>query len=153
VSRRASVRARRYLVTAAIGLAALAAVLLTPDRLPEPDATITLQEYVIAAPATLPEGQSVFLVRNTGHAHHNLTVCPLDQDTGRCAGGPEFFDMLRRPEDARDQSFYEDRADMLVLGKRWDTLIRYDLEPGSYRFYCGIIGHAQNGMQAAVTVQ
>lgn len=141
------------LVVGGIVLAALAIVLLTWDRLPEPDATVTLQEYAIDVPTTLPAGENVFLVRNIGHAHHNLTVCPLDEASGRCAAEPEFYDMLRRPEEARDQSFFKDRADMLVIGKRWDTLIRYDLEPGTYRFFCGIVGHAQNGMQRTVTVE
>lgn len=147
-------RSRQVLLGAAVALLLVAAVVVaTRERLPEPDATITLEEYVVAAPTTLPAGESVFLVRNTGHAHHNLTVCPLDEQTGLCDGGPEFFDMLQRPEDARDQSFYKDRADMLVLGKRWTSLIRYDLEPGTYRFYCGILGHAQNGMQLEVNVR
>lgn len=141
------------LVAGALVLVALAVVLLTRDQLPEPDATVTLQEYAIDVPTTLPAGENVFLVRNIGHAHHNLTVCTLDEASGRCAAQPEFYDMLRRPEEARDQSFFKDRADMLVIGKRWDTLIRYDLEPGTYRFFCGIVGHAQNGMQRIVTVE
>ncbi len=146
-------RAPMLLIAGAIALVALAAVLLTRDSLPEPDATITLQEYAIAVPTTLPAGENVFEVQNIGHAHHNLTVCTLDEASGRCADQPEYFDMLRRPEEARDQSFFKDRADMLVIGKRWDTLIRYDLEPGTYRFFCGIVGHAQNGMQRTVTVE
>lgn len=146
-------RRRMLLGAGAMVLAALAVLLLTRDRLPEPDATILLQEYAIAVPTELPAGENVFLVRNIGHAHHNLTVCPLDEASGRCAAEPEFYDMLRRPEEARDQSFFKDRADMLVIGKRWDTLIRYDLEPGTYRFFCGIVGHAPNGMQRTVTVE
>lgn len=146
-------RGPMLLLVVGIVLAVLAVVLMTRDRLPEPDATVTLQEYAIDVPTTLPAGENVFLVRNTGHAHHNLTVCPLDEASGRCAAEPEFYDMLRRPEEARDQSFFKDRADMLVIGKRWDTLIRYDLEPGTYRFFCGIVGHSQNGMQRTVTVE
>ena len=146
-------RGRMLLVAVVVVLVAVAVVLVTRDRLPAADETITLQEYAIGVPSTLAAGENVFLVKNNGQAHHNLTVCPLDEASGRCAGEPESYEMLRRPEEARDQSFFKDRADMLVIGKRWDTLIRYDLEPGTYRFFCGIVGHALAGMQRTVTVE
>lgn len=143
-------RRRRLPVTAlfAIGAVALAAC----SSAPEPDVEVTLAEYAIGVPEQLPTGPTVLSVRNEGHAHHNLSICPTETGA-ECSGPPVEHDMLRRPEEARDPTFFDDRSDSLTIGKRWVALVEVDLEPGTYRFFCGIIGHAARGMERTVVVE
>ncbi len=118
---------------------------------PEPDVEVTLAEYAIGVPDELPTGPTVLRVFNGGDAHHNLSICPSETGTS-CSGPPVEHEMLRRPEQARDPTFFDDTSDSLTIGKRWEALIEIDLEPGTYRFFCGIVGHAARGMQHTVTV-
>ena len=151
-------RSRRSIVITAIVLAGLLAggawlVLAGTDgELPPPDAQVGLQEYSIAMTDTLEAGTVVLELVNNGHAHHNFTLCPANETRDGCGEAPVFFEMLRRPVEARDQSFYKDRADSIVIGKRWTALIAYDLEPGAYYVYCAIYGHDARGMNRTITV-
>lgn len=136
-------------LTAALAAGALALTACGGD--PEPDVEISLAEYAIGVPETLPADEPLVLkVENFGHAHHNLSICPTE-DGEACTGPPVEHDMLKRPEAARDPSFYDDRSDTLTIGKDWIALVELELEPGTYRFFCGIIGHAARGMQRTVT--
>ena len=150
---------RRVVVVAGVVMAALAAgavwlVAAGSERvLPDPDALVGLQEYAIAIPDSLESGPVVLELVNTGHAHHNFTLCPANEAGDGCGDVPVFFDMLQRPVEARDQSFYDDRADSIVIGKRWRALIEYELEPGTYYAYCAIYTHDARGMNATLTVE
>ncbi len=136
-------------LTAGLLVAGLALGACSGD--PEPDVEITLVEYAIGVPEELPAEPVVVEVRNVGHAHHNLSICPTE-DGDACTGPPVMHDMLKRPEAARDPSFYDDVSDTLTIGKDWVALIELDMEPGTYRFFCGIISHAARGMQRTVVV-
>ncbi len=143
------------LTAIAVAVVVAIGVGLIGDGVPDADATITLTEHVVGMPNEIVAGEDdkvVFEVTNVGHAHHNLTVCELDESNGKCASPGYWHRMLKRPEDARDPSFYKDEADFLVIGKRWTTWVEYELPPGRYRFFCGIVGHAEQGMSIEVTV-
>lgn len=134
----------------ALGAVATVA-LLAPACASGPDATITMVEDAIAAPSTVEAGTWTVDVRNAGNSHHNLTVCRSD-DPDTCEGEIVRNRMLRRPPQARDQTFYKDVNDGLTLGKDWDATVAYDLEPGTYRLWCAVLGHAAAGMQTTLTV-
>lgn len=119
---------------------------------PTPDTEISLVEYAIGIDGGFDDGPTVVRVFNIGHAHHNLSICPTEDDGASCSGPPVEHDMLKRPEEARDPSFFDDRGDSLTIGKNWEAFIEVDLEPGTYRFFCGIISHAERGMTQVVTV-
>ena len=131
---------------------AIAATGCSADPSADADVEITLVEYAIAISDTPASGPQVLRVENIGHAHHNLSICPTDDGTA-CTGDPIQHTMLQRPEAARDPSFFDDVGDSLTIGKEWVAVIEIDLEPGTYRFFCGIISHAVRGMQQMVTVE
>jgi plastocyanin len=148
-------RARAAISAIGAALLASAAWLVVKGpapELPPPDAQVGFQEYSIAMTDRLASGEVVLELVNNGHAHHNFTLCPANEDGDGCGGRPLFFDMLRRPAEARDQSFYDDRADSIVIGKRWTALIAFDLEPGTYYAYCAIYTHDARGMNTTITV-
>lgn len=123
----------------------------SPD-LPSPDTQVGLQEYSIAMTDRLEAGEVVIELVNNGQAHHNFTLCPANDAGDGCGSLPLFHQMLMRPADARDPTFYDDRADSIVIGKRWRALISFDLEPGTYYAYCAIVSHDARGMNTTVDV-
>ena len=134
-------------------LVAVAAVTLAAgcSSPPAPDTEVTLSEMVIAADEDMEMGPSVWRVRNTGEAHHNLTICPGTK--GECVDDAIVQKVLVKPEGARDPDALPDETDALVLGNGWDTLVEVDLEPGRYRLYCAVPNHAVKGMETIVMVR
>lgn len=120
---------------------------------PTPDAEVTLAEWTVAvSPAELAAGTVTLRVTNGGGAHHTLDICP-SQRVDRC-DGPELTQrVLVRPAQARDPSAIPDATMALVLGVGWQATVQVDLPPGTYRFFCAIVGHAPRGMQTLVTVR
>lgn len=118
---------------------------------PEPDTTITLAEYVIGVESELDAGSHVIELTNVGAAHHNLTICPAET-AATCGGEGIELEVLRKPEQARDPSIIPDRSAGITIGRNWTAIVEVELAPGTYRFFCGVIGHAERGMRQLVTV-
>ncbi len=140
--------------SALIAGALLGLLLAACGGVPRGDVEVTLTDYAIAVPdsVTVDEQDRLRMeVRVDGRAHHNLTICPATVvDT--CAGDPVVQRIERTPPQARDPSAVPEATTALVLGNGWDATVAATLPPGTYRFYCGIIGHAERGMQALVEV-
>ena len=118
---------------------------------PEPDAEVTLDEMAIAIAEDQPMGTSVWRVRNTGEAHHNLTICPGTK--GECVDEAVVQRVLVKPEGARDPDALPDETGALVLGNGWETLVEVNLEPGRYRLYCAVPNHVAKGMESIIMVR
>lgn len=129
--------------------AALAAVACSST--PDPDFTITLVEHEIGIESELAAGTPVIELTNVGDAHHNLTICPAERKE-TCNGDGLEVDVLKKPERARDPSIIPERSAGVTIGAGWTAILQAELEPGTYRFFCGVIGHAERGMQRLVTV-
>lgn len=140
-------RCLRLLVAASL-LVALAAC----SSAPTPIATVILADDAIAAPHTLElgDGPAVLEVSAQARSHHNLIICRSDQ-TGRCDERPIPQRMVVKP-DARDPSAVPDQTRALVLAADWTAVVETDLAPGRWRLYCGIIGHAERGMDTLMDV-
>lgn len=141
-------RVRRLLAVAAAGGLLLASACGSE---PTADAEIVMVDYGISVPDTLQAGTNRLEVRVDGVAHHTLIICPADLETGTCADDPIQQRIVRKPP-ARDPSLWEGPVRSLVLGAEWDAAVEVDLTPGTYRFYCGIVNHAQWGMDRLVEV-
>jgi uncharacterized cupredoxin-like copper-binding protein len=141
------VRGLRLLVAAAL-LATVAAC----SSAPTPLATIILADDAIAAPQTLEvgDGPAVLEVSAQARSHHNLSIC-RSAETGRCDERPILQRMVIKP-DARDPSAVPDQTRALVLAADWTAVVETDLTPGRWRLYCGIIGHAERGMDTLMDV-
>ena len=86
---------------------------------------VTLSEYSIEMPATLPEGLTRFEIRNAGQLPHNFEI-----------EGQGIEKMLE-----------ED----LAAGA--SALLEVDLQPGTYRIYCPVGTHdKEHGMTTQLTV-
>lgn len=133
-----------------LGLAVAAATTLTGCGEPEPDATVVMREYALGVPAQLEAGTNRLEVVVDGVAHHTLIICP--SNTPRtCERDPLPMEIVRKPP-ARDPSLWEGPVRSLVLGAEWTAAVEVDLQPGSYRMYCGIVNHAEWGMDRIVEV-
>lgn len=118
---------------------------------PAVDADITLGEYYIGGPASLPAGSLTLKVHNVGHAHHALSICEA-ADGGGCAGTSLEMQVKAKPQQARDPDSIPDRTSALLLGSDWEYLAEVTLVPGAYRFFCGLINHPERGMERTITV-
>lgn len=135
-----------------LGAAVAAALLATAcSSDPDPDLTITLVEHDIGVESELAAGTRVIELTNVGAAHHNFTICPAERKES-CNGDGVEVDVLKKPEQARDPSIIPERSAGVTIGAGWTAILRAELEPGTYRFFCGVIGHAESGMQRLVTV-
>jgi len=132
--------------------AVLAATVAACSSTPTVDATIILADDAIGAPLTLEAGDGpvVLEVSAQARSHHNLIICRSTQ-TGRCDERPILQRMVVKP-DARDPSAVPDQTRALVLAADWTAVVETDLAPGRWRMYCGIIGHAERGMDTLVDV-
>lgn len=121
------------------------------DSLPPVDFEVTLVDYGILAPESVPAGDVTMRVFITGVAHHTLSFCPAT-DIGSCDGDQIDFTYTRLPVDARDPSVIPPVTSAIVLGSGWDADLSTTLEPGTYRMFCSIINHASYGMDRVLRV-
>jgi len=85
---------------------------------------VTLKEFVIEMPKTLPPGPTVFNIRNTGTFQHNIEI----------AG----------------QGIDKKLATNLNAGE--EAALEVDLKPGEYHVYCPVGKHEERGMTLQLTV-
>lgn len=136
----------RALTVACAALLALAGCAAGPDGV----ATVGLGEWFVGVSEAVDAGTVTLDVRNDGAAHHNLTICP--SDGAGCEGPAVTQRVLVAPDDAREPEDFPSATTSLVLGAGWETTVEVDLEPGTYRFYCAVVGHADRGMDTVVEV-
>lgn len=86
------------------------------------EANITLSEYKIDGTLTVPAGNVVLNITNSGSVEHNLQVVELGKKTANLKAG---------------------QSEKLDLGT---------LEPGVYNIDCTVAGHKDSGMSAKLTV-
>lgn len=95
------------------------AALVSGDEVP-----VSLMEFAIDMPTTLPAGPVTFAVTNDGTITHSFEV--------------------------ENESLEEELETPLEPGQT--GLLTVDLAPGTYEIYCPIGNHADNGMRVEVTV-
>lgn len=87
---------------------------------------VTLTEYRIEMPATLPAGPTTFAIRNAGQAPHNFEI--------------------------EGQGIEQELENDLQPGE--SGTLEVNLQPGTYRIYCPVGNHAtEHGMEMQLTVQ
>lgn len=86
---------------------------------------VTLTEYDIEMPTSLPAGSTTFKVTNEGTMEHNFEV-----------EGPEMEESL---------------SSNLAPGA--SEVLEVDLAPGSYTVYCPVADHRSQGMEFQLTVE
>jgi len=86
---------------------------------------VTLTDFAVEMPTTLPAGVIAFHVQNHGNAQHNFEV--------------EGDDM----EESLPANLNPGESDVLVL----------DLKPGTWKVYCPVADHEERGMRLQITVQ
>jgi uncharacterized cupredoxin-like copper-binding protein len=86
---------------------------------------VTLSEYSIEMPATLPAGRTRFEIRNAGQLPHNFEI--------------------------EGQGIEEELEEDLAAGQ--SGVLEVDLQPGTYRVYCPVGNHdEEHGMTTELTV-
>lgn len=86
---------------------------------------VTLTEYEIGMPETLPAGPTTFNVSNTGTMEHNIEI--------------------------EGQGIEDALENNLKAGE--SATLQVDLQPGEYRVYCPVGNHAEEGMDMTLTVE
>lgn len=86
---------------------------------------VTLDDFVIEMPDTIPSGLLVFEVTNRGTNEHSFEV-----------EGQGVHQALSAPANPGDS-----------------MELTVELDPGTYRIYCPVEGHAERGMETSVLVQ
>lgn len=86
---------------------------------------VSLTDFSIEMPETLPAGPTTFRVSNDGAVEHNFEV--------------------------EGQGMEEELAENLAPGGT--GTLQVDLEPGTYEIYCPVGDHADRGMRMELTVQ
>ena len=123
-------------------LAAMTAVACPPDPTPTPTqpttpptpVPVTLNEWSVAAPATVESGNMRFDVRNDGEAVHQFAIYEGgDLDGDAIAGGTLL-------------------AQTRTVQAGETATLQASLEPGAYWLVCPIPGHTASGMSAQLTV-
>jgi uncharacterized cupredoxin-like copper-binding protein len=86
---------------------------------------VTLSEYSIGMPSTLPAGRTRFEIRNTGQLPHNFEI--------------------------EGQGIEVELEEDLAAGE--SGVLEVDLQPGTYRIYCPVGNHdEEHGMTMQLTV-
>ncbi|HEY4319725.1 MAG TPA: hypothetical protein VGM77_01000 [Gemmatimonadales bacterium] len=111
-----------------------------------PISEITLSDYAIAAPTTMPAGYVTFRTRNSGKEDHQAGLIRLDSN--------KTIDDFRA---AVAKSGPPPAWITLMGGPQNSSEVTIDLTPGNYVWYCMIPGpdgvpHVAKGMLAAMTV-
>ena len=86
---------------------------------------VTLTEFAIEMPSTIPAGPVAFVVTNNGTVEHNFEV--------EGEGIEEEFDENLQPGETQT--------------------LEVELEPGTYEVYCPVGNHEGQGMTTEVTVE
>ena len=86
---------------------------------------VTLADFMITVPATLPAGQVSFAVTNAGPTPHQFTV---EDATGRAVGATA------------------------PLAPQSSAVLTVRLTAGTYSYLCALPGHASLGMHGSFTV-
>lgn len=86
---------------------------------------VSLTDFSIEMPETLPAGPTTFRVSNDGAVEHNFEV--------------------------EGQGMEEELEENLAPGGT--GTLQVDLEPGTYEIYCPVADHADRGMRMELTVQ
>lgn len=100
------------------------------DPLPDPDipedaVEVTLSEWKIEMPDTLPPGMTTFAITNSGTEVHSIEI-----EGQGIEAAPENY-----------------------LEPGTTRMLRVDLKPGTYEVYCPIGNHAEKGMEMTLTVE
>lgn len=85
---------------------------------------VSLTEYAIDMPTSLPAGTTTFMVTNNGTVAHNFEI--------------------------EGQGIEEEFEQNLQPGAT--ATMQVDLQPGSYTVYCPVANHREQGMELALTV-
>lgn len=97
-----------------------------PTMLDDPQRVrVTLDDYVIEMPDTVPSGTLVFEANNRGTQDHSLEV--------------------------EGQGVHQALPDPADPGNTMELTV--DLQPGTYRMYCPVGDHAERGMEKTIIVQ
>lgn len=121
---------------------------LEPAQAPANAATVpvSLSEFKVAVPATLPAGSVTFYITNSGAMEHEMLIFKSDLAPAAYptdANG-------RIVEDGPGITLVSDGANIAPKGTQTRTV---DLSaPGTYLFVCNLPGHFKMGMYTVVTV-
>jgi plastocyanin len=85
---------------------------------------VSLTEWAIVMPTSVPAGTVIFTVTNTGTVSHNFEIEGNDVE--------QTFETDLAPGETR--------------------VLEVELQPGTYEVYCPVSGHAENGMELELTV-
>lgn len=97
----------------------------TPEAAPQRNTVnVTLADFRIEMPESLPAGPTTFNITNSGSAEHNFEI----EGEGIERELPQ------------------------NLGAGQSGTLEVDLQPGTYRVYCPVGNHAGRGMEMQVTV-
>lgn len=96
----------------------------TPAALGTASVEVRLHGRTIEMPATLPPGETTFVVTNTGEHEHNFEI--------------------------EGQGIEEELASNLQPGETGELTVT--LQPGSYTVYCPVADHRAEGMVTTLTV-
>jgi uncharacterized cupredoxin-like copper-binding protein len=108
-------------------------------------ARVTERDFQISAPAQLPSGTVELAVHNKGPEAHELIVVRPDGDNALPLRG----DGITVDEDAVESR----TAGSLGPGTAGsDRVLKLQLKPGRYEFFCNMAGHFEGGMHTTVTV-
>ena len=134
---------RRHLLWVA---ALVVATSCSRAHVPAPDdgVHVTVKDFAITAPRTVPAGDVTLLVRNAGPATHEFVVVRTDVPAD---GLPIGSDGLSVNEE------WLPVVDELEDIPMWTTqTLSLHLEPGRYVFFCNLAGHYLGGMRRGVEV-
>ena len=105
---------------------------------------MTVKDFSIHAPATLPAGDVTLRVRNAGPATHEFVVVRTDLDADALPIGSDGLSVNE------DWLQFVDELDEIPM---WTTAsLTLHLAPGRYVFFCNLEGHYLGGMHRAVEV-
>lgn len=86
---------------------------------------VTLMEHKINMPSTLSPGKTAFVVKNSGKGKHNFEI--------------------------EGQGI--EKKFMMSLGPNDTKTLHVDLKPGTYKVFCPVSDHADEGMRMDLTVK
>ncbi len=110
---------------------------------------VTVQEWSVNAPTTIPAGPVTFAVTNTGTTTHEFVVFQTDTLSADIPITSFEGEQDRINEDKGGKNLGESGD----LNASASVTVTVDLPPGHYVFFCNLPGHYHQGMHLDVTVQ